>query len=65
MLAPGAIVSGLVHVGRACYLGAGSVIRQQVRVGDGALVGMGAVVVRDVADGMIVVGNPARPLDSR
>lgn len=62
ILAPGAIVSGFVQVGRASYLGAGAVVRQQVNVGEGALVGMGAVVVRDVPDGQVVVGNPARPM---
>ncbi len=61
-LAPGAIVSGFVHVGRASYVGAGAVIRQQVGVGEGALVGMGAVVVRNVPDGQVIVGNPARPM---
>jgi acetyltransferase-like isoleucine patch superfamily enzyme len=62
MLAPGAVVSGFVTVGRGCYVGAGVVIRQQVVVGEGALVGMGAVVTRDVEAGDVVVGCPARPI---
>ncbi|HEV3445099.1 MAG TPA: NeuD/PglB/VioB family sugar acetyltransferase [Gemmataceae bacterium] len=60
VIAPGAVISGFVRVGRSCYIGAGSVIRQRLRIGAGALVGMGAVVVRDVEDGVTVIGNPAR-----
>jgi sugar O-acyltransferase (sialic acid O-acetyltransferase NeuD family) len=63
LVAPGAVVSGFVGIGTACYVGAGSVIRQRVRVGDGAIVGMGAVAVKDVPAGIVVVGNPARPLE--
>jgi sugar O-acyltransferase (sialic acid O-acetyltransferase NeuD family) len=63
LVAPGAVVSGFVTLGTACYVGAGSVIRQRVRVGDGAIVGMGAVAVKDVPAGIVVVGNPARPLE--
>ena len=65
IVAPGAVISGFVHVERGSYLGAHSVIRQHLRVGTQALVGMGAVVVRDVAAEEQVVGNPARPLASR
>ena len=61
-LAPGAVVSGLVCMEPVCYVGARAVVRQKLRIGTRALVGMGAVVVREVAPGMIVVGNPARPL---
>jgi sugar O-acyltransferase (sialic acid O-acetyltransferase NeuD family) len=64
LVAPGAVVSGFVRLGQSCYIGAGSIIRQQLSIGKTALVGMGAVVVKDVADGMTVVGNPARPHSS-
>jgi sugar O-acyltransferase (sialic acid O-acetyltransferase NeuD family) len=62
LLAPGSVVSGFVHLGQACYVGAHSVIRQRLQVGEQGMVGMGAVVVRDVPEGQVVVGNPARPL---
>ncbi len=64
MVAPGAVVSGFVRLGAGCYVGAGAVIRQQLSIGKAALVGMGAVVVKPVADGLTVIGNPARPLSS-
>ncbi|MGQ9585008.1 MAG: acyltransferase [Anaerolineae bacterium] len=49
-------------VRRGARLGAGAVILPGVTIGAEALVGAGAVVTRDVPDGMVVVGNPARPL---
>jgi sugar O-acyltransferase (sialic acid O-acetyltransferase NeuD family) len=65
ILAPAAVVSGFAQIGRSCYLGAASSIRQRISVGDEVLVGMGAVVVRNVPAKTTVVGNPARPLESR
>ncbi|MFP5343041.1 MAG: DapH/DapD/GlmU-related protein [Candidatus Limnocylindria bacterium] len=41
-------------------IGANATILPGVVVGPGALVGAGSVVVRDVPDGAVVVGNPAR-----
>jgi sugar O-acyltransferase (sialic acid O-acetyltransferase NeuD family) len=63
--APGVRCNGNVHIGDHAYIGAGAVIRQgqlgaPLSIGAGALVGMGAVVTRDVAEGVTVVGNPAR-----
>jgi sugar O-acyltransferase (sialic acid O-acetyltransferase NeuD family) len=66
-IAPGAIISGFVHLRAGVYAGAGSTIingagnRPRV-IGEGALIGIGAVVVGDVAPGITMVGNPARPL---
>lgn len=41
-------------------IGAGVVLLPGVTIGQNALVGAGAVVTRDVPDGTVVVGNPAR-----
>jgi acyl-[acyl carrier protein]--UDP-N-acetylglucosamine O-acyltransferase len=61
-VAPGAVICGCVTVGSDVKIGVNSCIRQHVTIGDGAVVGMGAVVVEDVAAGVTVVGNPARPI---
>jgi maltose O-acetyltransferase len=51
-----------VSIGEEVWIGGGAILLPGVTVGDGAIVGAGAVVTRDVAPGMRVVGNPARPI---
>jgi UDP-2-acetamido-3-amino-2,3-dideoxy-glucuronate N-acetyltransferase len=45
---------------RAARIGGGSVLLPGITIGANALVGAGSVVTRDVPEGAIVVGNPAR-----
>ena len=59
-IASGSVLLGGVHLGEGCYVGGHAVIKPGVRIGRGALVGMGSVVLRDVPDGAVVYGNPAR-----
>jgi len=47
-------------VRRSASIGSGAVILCGVTIGSGAMIGAGAVVTRDVADGAIVAGTPAR-----
>ena len=68
--APGVHCNGNVHIGDHAYIGTGAMLRQgtpdkPLVIGAGAVVGMGAVVIRDVAPGITVVGNPARPMEKR
>jgi acetyltransferase-like isoleucine patch superfamily enzyme len=48
------------HVLSGAKIGANATLLPGVVIGANALVGAGSVVVHDVADGKVVVGNPAR-----
>jgi acetyltransferase-like isoleucine patch superfamily enzyme len=48
------------HIMAGAKIGADSTLLPGVIIGHNALVGAGAVVVKDVPDGKVVVGNPAR-----
>ncbi len=45
---------------RGASIGANATILGGITIGEGAIVGAGSVVTRDVAPGVIVLGNPAR-----
>lgn len=62
--APGVHCNGNVRIGDLTYIGAGAMIRQGLTIGANAVVGMGAVVIKDVPDGVTVVGNPAKILET-
>lgn len=59
-VATGARLVGGVVVGVGTHIGAGATVLERIRIGAGVMVGAGAVVVRDVPDGQVVVGVPAR-----
>jgi len=59
-LAPGVHLAGSVRVGEGAFLGIGSVVSPGVRIGRWTTLGAGAVAIRDLADGAVAVGVPAR-----
>jgi sugar O-acyltransferase (sialic acid O-acetyltransferase NeuD family) len=58
-VASGACLGGGSFVGKDCLIGAGSLIKNGISIGDQVVVGAGSVVVRDVHEGLIVIGVPA------
>lgn len=50
------------EIGDDAFIGSDSLLRAPVKIGKGAVTGAGAVVTKDVADGMLAVGMPARAI---
>ncbi|TXN22705.1 acetyltransferase [Methylobacterium sp. WL9] len=57
---PGVVIAGQVRVATGAVIGAGATILPERSIGRNAVVGAGSVVTRDVPDGCVVLGNPAR-----
>jgi maltose O-acetyltransferase len=49
-----------VTIGSNVWIGSGAIILPGVTIADNSVIGAGAVVTRDVPEGVIAVGNPAR-----
>lgn len=51
---------GKVTIGENSFIGANSIILPGVTIGKNSIVGAGSVVTKDVPDGIVVAGNPAK-----
>ena len=49
-----------IHIGNDVFIGARAMILKGVSIGDKCIVGAGAVVTKNMPNGSIAVGNPAR-----
>ena len=59
-VSPNASIGGWCKLGDECYIGAGANVLPKVKVGKGAIIGAGAVVTKNVPDGVIAKGIPAK-----
>lgn len=64
-IAPGACISGNVHIGARCWIGTGAAINQggtelKLTIGADTMVGSGSVVVRSCDPEAVYVGIPAK-----
>lgn len=55
---------GKIEVGEYSFIGANSTIMPGVTIGHHCVIGAGSVVTKDVPDGMVAVGVPARVICS-
>ena len=59
-IGPGATLGAAVTIGECALVGLGASVMSGRRVGARAVIGAGAVVTRDVPDGVVATGVPAR-----
>lgn len=59
-VSPNAALAGGVLVGQNTHVGIGSCAIQCIKIGANCVIGAGSVVVRDIADGSVAYGNPAK-----
>lgn len=59
-IAPNAALGGGVHIGTGAMVGMGATVLPGLTVGAGATVAAGAVVTKNVRDGDLVMGMPAK-----
>lgn len=65
VLASGTIVGGSTKIGEACWCGLNCTIKHKVTIGTGVTIGNGSSVIRDISDGEIVEGVPAKSIKNR
>lgn len=61
-IAPRVAISGQVVVGKRSHIGTGASVIQAIHIGEGCVVGAGATVVKNLPDGTVAVGTPAKPI---
>jgi len=59
-VAPGASLAGCVSVGDYSLIGVGAVVLPRIKIGADVIIGAGSVVTKDVPDGVVAFGNPAK-----
>ncbi|MBM7842079.1 bifunctional UDP-N-acetylglucosamine diphosphorylase/glucosamine-1-phosphate N-acetyltransferase GlmU [Herpetosiphon giganteus] len=53
------------EIGANAFIGSDSMLRAPVKIGEGAITGAGSVVTKDIPDGGVAVGMPARVIRHR
>jgi UDP-3-O-[3-hydroxymyristoyl] glucosamine N-acyltransferase len=64
-LTAGTVIGGSASVGDCCWTGLNCTIKDHVKLGMNVIVGAGACVIRDVVDGDVVAGVPAKSIKEK
>jgi acetyltransferase-like isoleucine patch superfamily enzyme len=59
---PGLVLHQPIRIGSNVFIGSDTIILPGVTIGDNCIIGAGSVVTRDIPDGTVAAGNPARPI---
>lgn len=51
---------GCIEVGSNCFIGLGSIIMPNVKIGENTIIGAGSIVTKDIPNGSVVAGCPAK-----
>ncbi len=62
VLSSGFMPSGNIRIGKRVFVGLNVCTIDGLTIGDDVVVSMGSVIYRNVESGMVVMGNPARPI---
>tara|TARA_B100000963_G_scaffold289151_1_gene258573 strand:- start:25832 stop:26494 length:663 start_codon:yes stop_codon:yes gene_type:complete len=62
VISPQVCIGGGTKIGDNSYIGMGSKIKEQLVIGSSVIVSMSSAVYKDIPDGVIAMGNPARPM---
>lgn len=61
---PGCAIAGLCRIGENSMIGAGAVILDRITIGRNSIIGAGSVVTKDIPDGVVAYGSPAKAVRS-
>ena len=64
-IAPGATIAGYTTIGTLSTVALGANVIHKLRIGNGTLIGAGSTVIRDIPDGVLAYGLPAKVIRSR
>lgn len=61
---PGVTIAGCCHIKSGATIGIGTTIIDKITIGNNAIVGAGSCVTKDIPDGVIAYGSPAKIIRS-
>ena len=64
-IAPGATIAGNTTIGTLSTIAMGANVIHKLKIGNGTVIGAGSTVIRDIPDGVLAYGLPAKVIRSR